>query len=76
MKNKQGNEALKAHFNETVKKFEKYWNDPEQEQKIFTELGFTFVDDGCDGFCPECRQMTTCKVYEKELKAEWESFYS
>jgi len=51
-------------------------NKNEQEHKIFTELGFTRVDDGCDGFCPECEQMTTCQVYKEELKEEWERFYS
>lgn len=67
-------EALRKYFHETVEKFEQYYNDPEQHHKIFTELGFTYVDDGCDGFCPECEQKLGCKVYE-ELKDEWEGFY-
>ncbi|MFV1975079.1 MAG: hypothetical protein ACC651_04985 [Candidatus Scalindua sp.] len=40
-------EVLKASFRDTVEKFEQYFNDPEQFNKIFTELGFTYVDDGC-----------------------------
>jgi hypothetical protein len=58
-----------------VEKFEQYFNDPEQFNKIFTELGFTYVKDGCDGFCPECEQMLKCEVY-KEIKDEWEWIYS
>jgi len=74
MKDVHEKEALRKHFNETVEKFEKYYNDPEQHHKIFTELGFTYVDDGCDGFCPECEQKLECGVYE-ELKDEWEGLY-
>ena len=71
MKNIHEKEALRTYFNETVKKFEQYYNDPEQHHKIFTELGFTYVEDGCDGFYPECGQKLECGVYE-ELKDEWE----
>jgi hypothetical protein len=67
-------EALRKHFNETVEKFEKYYNDPEQHHKIFTELGFAYVDDGCDGFCPQCEQKQTCDLYD-EFKDEWEALY-
>ena len=67
-------EALRTYFNDTVEKFEQYYNDPEQHHKIFTELGFTYVDDGCDGFCPECEQKLECEVYD-ELKDEWEGLY-
>ena len=73
LKNNFGKEALKAYFKDTVEKFEQYWNDPEQFNKIFTELGFTYVDDGCDGFWPECEKMMKCAVY-KELKPEWDRF--
>lgn len=44
---------LRAYFKDTVDKFEEYCNDPEQHHKIFEELGFTLVEDECDGFCPE-----------------------
>ena len=63
-------ETMGAYFKDTVKKFEKYCNDPEQFHEIFTELGFIYVDDGCDGFCPECEQKLECEVYE-ETKDEW-----
>lgn len=75
MKNNLDKEKLRAQFRDTVEKFEQYFNDPEQFHKIFTELGFTYVDDGCDGFCPECEQMLKCEVY-KEIKDEWKGFCS
>lgn len=34
--------------------FEAYSRDEFDYPKIFSELGFTFVDDGCGGYCPEC----------------------
>ena len=68
-------EASEIYFKKTVEKFERYYNDPEQFHKIFTELGFNYVEDGCDGFCPECEQMLECEAY-KEIKVEWEGFYS
>jgi hypothetical protein len=61
--------TLKAYFRDTVEKFEQYFNDPEQFHKIFTELRFTYVDDDCDGLCPECEQMLRCEIY-KEMKDE------
>lgn len=74
MKDDPGKEALRAYFRDTVEKFDQYFNDPKQIHKIFTELGFTYVDDGCDGFCPDCERMLKCEVY-KEIKDEWEGFY-
>jgi hypothetical protein len=65
MKDNLDEEALRAYFNDTVEKFEKYYNDPEQFHKIFTELGFIYVDDGCDGFCPECEQMLRCEAHKE-----------
>lgn len=49
-------------FDERVRKFEKYAKDPDQQYKIFSELGFTYVDDGCDGYCPGCEQKDSCEV--------------
>ncbi len=40
-------------FKERVEKCEQYSKNPKEFHKIFTELGFSYVDDGCDGFCPE-----------------------
>ena len=75
MKDDLDKETLKIYFRETVEKFERYFDDPEQFHKIFSELGFTYVEDGCDGFYPECGQMLECEVY-KETKGEWEGIYS
>ncbi len=68
-------EILRTYFRDTVEKFEKYYDDPEQHHKIFEELGFTLVEDGCDGFCPECEQMLKCEVYN-ENKKDWDGMYS
>lgn len=70
------NKKVGYDFKTVVKKFEKYYKNHEQYHKIFTELGFTYVEGGCDGFCPECEQMLKCEVYQKELKKEWEWIYS
>lgn len=64
-------EALLNVFQDRVKRFKQYHTDPEQFIKIFTDLGFTYVDDGCDGGCPECERKMQCEVYP-ELKEEWE----
>ncbi|MFO0793297.1 MAG: hypothetical protein U0586_04455 [Candidatus Brocadiaceae bacterium] len=74
MKNIYQKDALRKYFNETIEKFKQYLNDPEQHHNIFTEPGFTYIDDGCDGFCPKCKQKMTCEAYE-ELKDEWEGLY-
>jgi hypothetical protein len=42
--------------------------DPKQHSKIFAELGFTYVDDGCEGECEVCEQKTDCTVYPELLK--------
>ncbi len=67
--------GIKTDFEEWAKKFNEYLKDPEQCHKIFTELGFTYVKDGCYGFCPECEQMLTCEVYER-TKGDWEWIYT
>jgi hypothetical protein len=64
MKSNLDKRKLRAQFKARVEKFEQYFNDPEQFNKIYTELGFAYVEDGCDGFCPECEQMLKCKVYK------------
>lgn len=57
-------------FNEKVQKFGEYMHDPKQQSKIFTELGFTYVDDGCEGDCAACEQRSDCTVYPELLKFE------
>lgn len=71
MRDDSDKEALRAKFRDTVAKFEQYHADPGQFHKIFTELGFAYVDDGCDGFCPDCEKKMRCEVYP-ELKDGWE----
>lgn len=68
-------QAMGASFRDRVEKFEKYYNDPEQFNKIFTELGFRYVEDDCYGFCPECEQMLKGEAYQ-EIKESWDGFYS
>ena len=46
-------------FKEVVKEFDRYIHNPDQFHKIFSELGFSYVDDDCDG----CKKKTTCEVY-------------
>ena len=62
-------------FKEKVEKFEKYSKDSKEFHKIFTELGFSYVDDGCDGYCPECEKRYDCEVYP-ELKDDFEDIIS
>jgi hypothetical protein len=50
-------------FEEKVEKFDKYMHDPEQFNKIFSELGFSYVDDWCEGNCPHCEKKNNCTVY-------------
>jgi len=90
MKDDFDKEVLMAYLRGTVKKIEQYFNDlgiecrcdnrtdsyrPEHLHKIFTEIGSTYVNNGCDGFCPECGQMLRCEVY-KEMKDDWEWIYT
>lgn len=72
MKDNFDRDELIPDFEERIEKFEEYFNDPDQEHKIFTELGFTYVDDGCDGYCPECAQKNICSVYP-DLREEWDN---
>ena len=53
MKDNFDKDELIADFMDKVEKFEEYFNDPDQKHKIFTEIGFTYVDDGCDGLLPK-----------------------
>jgi hypothetical protein len=60
----------KLSFEEKVEKFGRYMHDPKQHGKIFTELGFTFVDDSCLGDCETCEKKALCTVYESINKFE------
>ena len=59
-------------FQDRIDRFEEYSRDEEQYHKIFSELGFVFVEDGCDGYCPKCENRRTCPNYP-ELRVGWES---
>jgi hypothetical protein len=41
-------------FKKRIELFECYYNDPDQHHKIFSEPGFSYMVDDCDGNCPEC----------------------
>ncbi len=41
---------------------------------VFSEFDFGCVEEGCNFFCPECKQIHDCKAY-KEIKEVWRSFY-
>lgn len=61
--------------NGDLEKFEQYYNDIEHLHKVFTELNFICIEETHDGFCPECKEMSKCKVF-KEIKDEWERINS
>lgn len=47
----------------------------EQYLEIFEEFDFCNSGDDCSFFCPECRNMMQCAVYN-DCKDAWNSFYS
>jgi hypothetical protein len=53
---------VNVDFKRRVELFERYYNDPDQYHKIFTELGFSYVVDDCDGYCSDCNHKLTCEV--------------
>jgi hypothetical protein len=59
----KGKLKKEKNFQEVVKEFYKYFHDPDQFYKIFSELEFSYVDDGCDGACDHCKQEDTCETY-------------
>ena len=46
----------------------------EKYQDVFAEFDFGYADDGCDFFCPECRNIMKCEAF-KEVREAWELFY-
>jgi hypothetical protein len=60
---KKGKPKKEKNFQEVVKEFDRYFHDPDQFYKIFSELGFSYVDDGCNGACDHCEQKDTCETY-------------
>jgi hypothetical protein len=64
-------ESKYPNLKERAELFEKYHSDPDQYHKIFTELGFAYTDDNCDGYCPECEIRSKCEVYAED-KDKWD----
>jgi hypothetical protein len=54
-------------FEEHVKEFTGYHKNPDELSKIFTELGFRYVKDGCSGNCVPCKKKAHCATY-REIK--------
>jgi hypothetical protein len=61
MRDKPEDEKIKKR----IELFDRYHNAPDQYHKIFTELGFSFMVDECDGNCPDCKDKGTCEVFLK-----------
>ena len=55
-------------FEDQVKLFTKFYKNPGEFSKIFTELGFTYVKDGCTGNCIPCKKKKSCETYRKIMK--------
>ena len=54
---------------ERLEKFDEHFHDPDQFHKIFSELGFSYADDGCAGACECCERKDRCETYA-EIKGE------
>jgi hypothetical protein len=54
-------------FEDQLKKFTRYHKSPDEFSRIFTELGFRYVKDGCSGNCIPCRKKGSCETY-REIK--------
>jgi len=52
-------------FEESVKEFTKYHKNPDAFSKIFTDLGFSYVKDGCSGNCIPCKKKKVCETYNQ-----------
>lgn len=71
-----GNEILKAYVRGIFNQYQECAQDTERLQEICAEQGIAYIDhNNCDGFCPDCGQMSTCEAYE-EIREEWDGFYS
>ncbi|MBI4689532.1 MAG: hypothetical protein HY754_04600 [Nitrospirae bacterium] len=44
-------------------------------QKQFATSNVNYIEIICNGFCPECKQMTYCLVYQ-DMEDEWNLIYS
>ena len=41
---------------------------------VFSDFDFSYIDDACNYFCPECRKSTSCEIYV-DIKNEWDFLY-
>jgi hypothetical protein len=39
------------------------FSDPKEFNKVFTELGFSYVEDDCGGNCIKCKKKDNCETY-------------
>ncbi|OGW37368.1 MAG: hypothetical protein A2Y97_05720 [Nitrospirae bacterium RBG_13_39_12] len=63
-------DQINVYSDDTPEKFV-HTNEPEVLQKIISELGSTYIEEGCDGLCLECDQVSTCEAHKKIIDA-WE----
>lgn len=75
MKENRYKDALKKYYKNIIRQFDAYSIDPDDFNRIFTELWFTHVEEGCEGFCLECEKILECETY-KEFKGDWDSLCS
>ncbi len=68
-------EMIKKRVHKAAKNFNESFNDPLKFNKIYKELGFSYGDDSCNGYCPECEKMYRCDIY-KEIRDEREWIYT
>ena len=67
---KKGKPKKKKDFQEVVKDFDKYFHDPDQFYEIFSELGFSYVEDDCNGACDHCKRKDTCETYSEIISKD------
>ncbi len=76
MKNKNTHDAMREYHKKVIEDFDNNGNRFLQNSVIpYIELGYVYSGSGCDGFCPECRQIEQCEAYE-DIKDGWRLFYS
>ncbi|UCG77227.1 MAG: hypothetical protein JSV21_06425 [Nitrospirota bacterium] len=75
MKKKEFEEALKEYQQKELERFDSSCRLTREYKTLPTESGFSFVVEGCDGFCPECQLVLKCETYDK-IKDTWRMFYS
>jgi len=67
--------AFEEYRRRVIERFDEEAKNAKRYSTLTTGTGETYVIDGCDGFCPECKLITKCDTYE-EMKEGWRLFYS